>query len=50
MADSDNNSRPAGDFVSLADAVAALREQLSEAISAPAAEGPRLTIDEIEAK
>ena len=48
MADSDNNSRPAGDFVSLADAVAALREQLSEAISAPAAEGPRLTIDEIE--
>jgi NTP-dependent ternary system trypsin peptidase co-occuring protein len=48
MADSDNESPPAGDFVSLADAAAALREQLLKAISAPAAEGPRFTIDEIE--
>ncbi|HCU94046.1 MAG TPA: hypothetical protein DHU96_15510 [Actinobacteria bacterium] len=48
MADSDNESPPAEDFVSLADAAAALREQLLKAISAPVAEGPRFTIDEIE--
>jgi hypothetical protein len=48
MADSDNESGPAGDFVGLADAVAALRGQLSEVTSAPTAAGPRFKIAEID--
>ena len=48
MADSDNESVPGGDFVGLADAIAALRGQLSEATSAPVAAEPRFKVAEIE--
>jgi hypothetical protein len=48
MADGDTERRrPAGDLVSLADAVTTLRRQLSEVTSLPTEAGTRLSISEI---
>jgi hypothetical protein len=48
MADGDNERRrPAGDLVSLADALTTLRRQLSEVTSVPPEAGTRLRISEI---
>jgi len=48
MADSDGEIRPPADLVDLADAIAALRAQLSQATSTSSASGPRFKIAEIE--
>jgi hypothetical protein len=48
MADGDYERRPAGDLVSLADAVTTLRRQLSEVASVPPEPRTRLRISEIE--